>query len=191
MEPLSTFILIASLAGVPTTLRSDGNVKRSNSNHISTMIPTEHYLFVEGGIASGTVIGTQSYIEESTDTYFDSVYTEIEKYRALTPGWDGVGSVPPGSEHIERVISFINTIPTSLPLPKAMLSPEGNIGLYWSSDSSYADITFEDNSKIFLYTRDRMQNPAIEGFFEDVEETDIGEWSWPLFNLLLPMQMAA
>lgn len=78
---------------------------------------------------------------------------ELLSYQDLPVGWDGEGSIPAKPEHIAAASSLLEAIPAGIPLPKPMLSPDGELGLYWKSDRWFADAVIEDANHFSLFVR--------------------------------------
>lgn len=187
MEPFSTVILLASLAGMPATMTRNWSIERKE--RLSTDSPTHHLV-----IGSEKVSTELNFSVKTNDIQvFDkAVNAELDGYGSLTDGWDGEGSVPPSRSDISRAIAFVDSLPSAIPLPKAMVSADGQIGLYWNKGNKYADINFDFDNKISIYARDSAYNSPIESYLEGINPSvDRSQWVPMLLDLLAPVKVAA
>jgi hypothetical protein len=92
--------------------------------------------------------------------------TELNLYRDLSDGWNGPDSVGPNSSDIDDAQGLVAQLSAGLPIPKAMISSSGTIGLYWNTDHAFADIEFEGDGKFSLFTR-LKSSAHDERFFDD------------------------
>lgn len=118
----------------------------------------------------------------------EPVFAELLSYKDFRAGWDGEDSVAPSASDVDSAIEFVQMLRLILPLPGAMLDPNGEVGLYWNTDRSYADITFDRDGTISIYLRDRMT--GMESFLDALNPRDPGSLL-PLMDLLTPMPLAA
>jgi hypothetical protein len=112
------------------------------------------------------------------------IFSQLESYSKLEPNWDGSDSVIPSSSDIDRVINFVETIPVILPQPKAMISRNGDIELYWDDSIVYIDIQFEPDNMLSLFSRNRLSGE--EKFFDSVDIATIDDdWYFNTLDMLL------
>ncbi|MCY1365170.1 hypothetical protein D9M69_520050 [compost metagenome] len=78
---------------------------------------------------------------------------ELVSYGLLPSGWDGEESVPADMAHIEAATRALGVLPAGVPLPKPMLSADGEVGLYWKNRDYLADIVIEDAHSLSLFIR--------------------------------------
>lgn len=78
---------------------------------------------------------------------------ELESYKSLTSGWDGEGSLPADGAHIYAAGQILSLLPAGIPLPKPMLSADGEVGLYWKSSEYLADAVIEDADHFSFFIR--------------------------------------
>ncbi len=83
--------------------------------------------------------------------------TELRTYQNLADGWDGEQSIPPAYSHLRAASNLLDALPAGLPLPKTMLSANGEVGLYWHEDRWLADAVIEDESHFSLFFRSLEQ----------------------------------
>lgn len=88
----------------------------------------------------------------------------LNGYGNLPEDWDGYGGVPPMSETVSDASNVVSLLPREVPLPKPMLSGNGNIGLYWKTDDLYLDIEFEGDGTFSYYA----EKAGVEPLFDDM-----------------------
>ena len=68
---------------------------------------------------------------------------DLRQYEMLEPGWDGgANDVAPSRDAINEAIQFVENIPPFIVLPEAMVSNDGEVGLFWNNDDFYLDVGF-------------------------------------------------
>ncbi|MFA5921790.1 MAG: hypothetical protein WC856_10930 [Methylococcaceae bacterium] len=176
MEPLSTIALLVSLAMPATALPTWSTKKRTKHEGVVTsIISKEHYCEYatkESTIAEPMITHDEKILVANTTT---DVFSQLDGYSKLEPGWDGLDSVTPSSIDIELAIDFVASIPAVFPLPKAMLSSDGTVGLYWDDALMYFDIQFESDRTLSLFSRDRSSGK--ERFIDSIDVATINP-SW-------------
>lgn len=80
-------------------------------------------------------------------TKYDETSGELLSYVDLEDDWDGYGGVAPQKETVfscSELLSVLNK--KNIPLPKAMLSGDGEVSLYWTDKKSdvHIEIGFEE-----------------------------------------------
>jgi hypothetical protein len=85
------------------------------------------------------------------DLYYGKLVGEIASYAALAQSADD-GEAWDASKTIDKVLSFLDSIPGSIPMPKPMLLSE-QIALYWDFGNAYAEIDFDGSDYIDAYGR--------------------------------------
>ena len=78
---------------------------------------------------------------------------ELLTYKSLSAGWDGDDSAPADVAHIDAASQLLSLLPAGIPLPKPMLSGDGEVGLYWKNSDYLADAVIEDASHFSLFIR--------------------------------------
>lgn len=187
MEPFSTVILLASLAGMPVTMGRNWSLEKKERQSIYS--PTHHLII---GSEKTSTEPTFTVEPSNAQTFEKAVTAELDGYGSLKDGWDGEGSLAPSRSDIERAIAFVDSLPSAIPLPKPMVSGDGQIGLYWSKGDKYADINFDFDSTISIYVRDSAYVPPVERYLEGANPVDkADQWLPMLLELLVPMRVAA
>lgn len=77
---------------------------------------------------------------------FEKTEVELNSYLNLEENWDGYQGIAPMQDHIDNSIAYLRFIKSEdLPAPKSMLSGDGEVSLYWDSNDTHIEISFEDN----------------------------------------------
>jgi hypothetical protein len=190
MEPISTVILLASLVGLPiTTPRSVISDKRERVSSPISTFPQGFVLAAPEFTSAGVAIENGKH---ETSTYVSNVGVVLAGYENLEDGWDGEGSVKPTSESVRQAIAFVSALPSAIPIPKAMIASDGQIGLYWDTDVRYADINFDADGTISLYTRDETLPEMRETYVAGAAPSSLdAAWLFPLLDLFSEYKAAA
>ena len=80
---------------------------------------------------------------------------DLKDYSLLDDGWDGPESKAASVQAIGMALQFVDKLPSGIPLPKPMLSSDGEVGLYWDVEAIYADVGFEEDDRLSIFVRDR------------------------------------
>ena len=86
----------------------------------------------------------------------DYIRAELLSYGTLEDGWGGDNSVAPAQSHIQAAIELFQSLPAGVPLPRPMISDDGEIGLYWNNEQWLADAVIEDEGHFSLFVRSRF-----------------------------------
>jgi len=173
MDPITAIAFASAMAFVPPA-------PRPNTGSIIRHSGTEYCLDRRT---------TSDRQQESADLNAP-VFTELLGYKSFVDGWDGDGSLAPSASDIHDAIAFVEMLAPYLPLPGAMLSPEGQIGLYWNTPIAYVDINFDSNGTISIYTRGRGAQPSAEQYVDNLNPRDVATLL-PILDVLKPMKIAA
>jgi hypothetical protein len=139
---------------------SNSSVISMPINHITDVAQTEVVLHTDN--------------LNTTYNRLDEVKNRVNSYAYLCDNWDLNGSKKPDMTHIKNALHFLDLLPSGYPIPKAMIGPEG-IGLYWDTPSLYADIAFEGQKSLSLFTRNKAIN--AESFEGDININNVNkEW---------------
>lgn len=183
MEPLSTMILwAAAMAVLPVT--GTPKWKQDTDVRIVSDVGTVVRDYVQPAQEQAKEI--RSFAEDVSLS--EPVFAELISYKDFRAGWDGEDSVAPSASDVDSAIEFVQMLRLVLPLPGAMLDPNGEVGLYWNNEDSYADITFDRDGTISLYLRNRLT--GLESFHDELDPRDPASLL-PLMDLLVPMPLAA
>lgn len=82
--------------------------------------------------------------------------TTVQGYRMLTNGWDGPDSRAPHPEHLTLATLLFKNWPADLPVPSAMISADGTVGMYWPSlEHLYLDAEYDEQGLMSVFARRR------------------------------------
>ncbi len=194
MEPISTLILsFAFLVPVPVTQRlisaESQKSKYESSKNSSSMRDTMLPLMVN---VKSTVTDRALYKSQATQLVNarELLKSETKAYSLLEAGWDGEGSQPPSKIAMNNALRSIDAIPARLPLPRPMLSPNGELGLYWDLDGGYAELSVETNGQMSFFSR---KANGQEIFDADMAISNLNDiWFWKSIGELdSPLRAAA
>lgn len=177
MEPISTLILTAAfLAPVTATRRLTWETSTENDSKIIYVTADTITILLPGDIVSPT---TDKLIEIETSPVLSArelLKRETESYAHLTLGWNGPGSVAPTRKAMDMAQLFIDSIPARLPLPRPMVSSNGEVALYRDLEGGYAEVSFETEGQAFFFSRNA---DGKEHFEEQLGVGLIDEnWFW-------------
>jgi hypothetical protein len=182
MEPVSTFIILgAMLVATPATKQQE-IVHYGSSSKSQKYIDAGTDFVLPAGWSGVGVPKTQSLIEVSKFHKLPAIIPrellkrEIVAYCQYGNGWNGPDTVGPTSEQITSTNAFVEAIPARLPLPRPMLSANGEIGLYWDLSGGYAEASFESDGNMTFFSRTRS---GKEYFKDNVQLININDnWFW-------------
>jgi hypothetical protein len=101
---------------------------------------------------------------------------EVAAYRDLKSEWNGSDFSLPSSRAIDAAIDFLERLPSRLPLPRPMLSRDGELGLYWDLVNGYVEVSFDPAGELTYFSRARN---GVERFQEGVDISTLdGNWYW-------------
>ncbi len=187
MESLPTIALFASLILLPVATALPnfiGEEKIKNKSVATSIINKDYYCGVVAPTIDELVPLPQIIdIVPATNATSD-VYFQLNSYSKLEAGWDGSDSVGPSPIDVKLAIDFVKSIPAIFPLPKTMLSRDGEIGLYWDDNLVYLDIQFEPDKALSVFSRDRLTGK--EKFLDSVDVASINSsWYFDALGALL------
>lgn len=180
MISLTTIALTAALysSGTVTSTFGVGKFRKSETSKTSLIrtiaLKNEQYHTTENVSEEDEIFGVINDVNAMLCSYFD-----------LKPEWDGPDSVKPTSADIDKAIEFVNSMPPVLPLPRAMLSRDGTVGLYWDDSIVFVDIQIEPNDMISIFSKNRSTGKES---FDELKITSIDK-NWylnKLYSLLYP-----
>jgi len=129
-------------------------------SHVYTSVAGRQGSFVAPVLNSGWVYDQQdSLVSQITD------YGEVLKARSAADGR------PYDLAQIQKMIGAIKMIPSGIPTPNPMLSDSGELGLYWDTESAFADLVLEASGRFSLFIRQK-DGASKETFLEDIDLTE-------------------
>ena len=100
-------------------------------------------------------------VEGSRETGIERLLGKIQNYADLQVGWDGYEGQPAKTRSLSDAVRFLYLIARSLPIPRAMLSTDGEISLYWESGTDYAEIDFPGDGTFYYFCE------SVDSYFEE------------------------
>jgi len=95
---------------------------------------------------------------------FWNAHYEMDSYRNLEDGWDGVGSLRISPKAIDVALEFLDLLPREVLSPEASASGDGTVDWYWRSDGGAATVTFyEDGLTAYFVMGD---GTSVKGSFK-------------------------
>lgn len=95
---------------------------------------------------------------------------KLTSYLVLKDNWDGYEAVPPRKDAVSSAINFaLELMNRGICCPKAMLSSDGEVGLYYEEETFFVDIGFEEES-LFSYFATDFSKVSMGG--EDLPISD-------------------
>ena len=66
----------------------------------------------------------------------EAAIAELQRLQctAAEPNWDGCGALPLDPRSAEHALRFIQTLPTTVPVPDVSADPDGEVDLLWQLD---------------------------------------------------------
>ena len=104
------------------------------------------------------LFGQVTWLTDASDAR--PVMGEIEAYRDLAPGWDGAAGRPALQWSIDAAIAYVAALPPDVRDPVPMISPMGELGLYWMEGPAYAEIGFDDAGACFMFAEAPGKSPV-------------------------------
>lgn len=191
MDPVTAIVFASILTVAPVSSRQ--RMERNSDDISNTVYVIDRRATTRSEIIVLPAQNLTNLIVEqipNTVSINDPVFAELISYRDFQDGWDGDGSVAPSAGRIDAAIAFAEMARPYFPAPTAMLSYDGEIGLYWSTPEIYIDIAFEADDTISIYSRDRTHQPNTEEFLSGLSSTSL-ESLFPLMEKLSPIALAA
>jgi hypothetical protein len=161
MSSLTTALV--ALALTPATVIGSGTMVAPRLTPVNQAAKTD-------AVLRRQTTPTEWKIELDTDATPDpleALRDEAIRYASLSDGWDGPSSIAVSVASRNSALAFIDVLPPGLPLPKIMVSPEGEIGFYWDLGGGYADISFSENGRGSFFSR---TTSSQEEYLEDLAE---------------------
>ena len=180
MEPVSAFIIAGvMLVTAPATKRQEVVNSGSSSKNQKYIDGRTEFVLPAGwsGVGvPGTLIKANAIDSRPAIIPRELLKREIVAYAQYGNGWNGPDTIGPTSQQITATNAFIEAIPARLPLPRPMLSSNGEIGLYWDLSGGYAEASFESDGNLAFFSRTRL---GKEFFQDGIQLKNINDnWFW-------------
>lgn len=85
--------------------------------------------------------------------YLAPLAAEMESYRSLDTGWDGIGSISPGTDAIESALDFLKVLPPDTRPPEPSVSADGSVEWFWKTPGAYISVMFPGGGRFAYYGR--------------------------------------
>ncbi len=191
MEPISTLILsFAFLVPIPVTQRLILDKSEKDKYTYSKDMKDTALPLMSGVIPTTTDRTLYKPKSMQLVNARELLKRETKAYSLLEAGWDEDGSQPPSKIAMNKALFSIDAIPARLPLPRPMLSSNGELGLYWDLESGYAELSFETNGLVSFFSR---KTNGHEIFDDDITISSLDDkWFWKAIGELdSPLRAAA
>ena len=90
---------------------------------------------------------------------FPDAILRIREYEGLPEGWDGDCGRPASEEAAGAARAFLAALPDGMPEPSTMISPDGEVGLYWTQDGYYAEAGFQSGGQSYFFSKGSGRTP--------------------------------
>lgn len=163
-------------------ITKNNNIK-SRLIPISTVIPS---ILVGGGLMIAAPVTTSAHnlvelsdnanvilCQNTVNSKYCELMKKIESYQYLKKNWDGYDGIAPKKE----VISFANGIiqvlqKYKISAPKAMVSGQGEIGLFWKGQNDYIEISLEEDFSSSYFVKNDNEVYGEEDCFAEYKLPD-------------------
>jgi hypothetical protein len=156
LEAITTIAAITLGHALTRQLSKDDGWKLAASPLMTMKVATEQLIVPLDVVGQTTAQPGFIKIDRSISR-LELLRNELRAYQNLAAGWDGEESAAPEASHLSAASALLNALPAGLPLPKTMLSTNGEVGLYWNDDRWLADAVIEDESHFSLFIRSLKQ----------------------------------
>lgn len=106
------------------------------------------------------------------------LHQELSSYAQLEDNWDGEGAKAPSQAAIDDALSFLERMPSNIPLPYPEEGKEGDVGIYWDNPKAkvFTEVSFEGNGTFSYFAVHGVPSEIIEKFGRD--NLDVSQ-PWP------------
>jgi hypothetical protein len=163
-------ILAASIALIMATAirpqsEVEGWIRAGDATPTQWLLP--HQAPLHSTFSASDTTALASYMPQGAMmlSRIDWLAEQLRAYKMLEPGWDGEGSKQPSADHVDAAVRLVRSIPSGFPLPKPMLSANGDVGLYWETEHWVADAEIENDNSFSFFVR--KIDRSNERYFSD------------------------
>lgn len=185
MPVIPTFALAAIMVAGPASRmplypqpadRAGATAARARDRFASSSTVERLYLSAISTPASVFQIDAPTFAASPYVSPQEALKLEVVGYGEYQDGWNGLGSIGPSRSAISAALGVLDLLPGRLPLPRPMLSSDGELGLYWDLLNGYAEICFDADGSLTFFSR---QNDGKESFAEGVDSLTLDAlWYW-------------
>ena len=90
-------------------------------------------------------------VEGGREAAYQRLVNQVQSYSQLQIGWDGYQGKPAKIRSQSDALLFLAVVSKTFPIPRAMLSSDGEISLYWESERNYAEIDFPGDGTYYYF----------------------------------------
>jgi|SRR5581483_7489017 len=90
---------------------------------------------------------------------------EMESYRHLHEGWDGLSSVAPREDVLESALAFLDALPVTARAPESTVSGDGSVGWFWKTPTTYASVNFSGNGRLVYFGETKSTGKQARGTY--------------------------
>ncbi|HBQ88643.1 MAG TPA: hypothetical protein DD803_04180 [Alcaligenes faecalis] len=153
-------------AAVPTVLKLwRGKVDKSITRH-DFFSKIGEAIAIEQALPSPTKVNF--FIDSSKQlTPIESLRADLHRYSVISD--DEYTKIrKPTKEMLDIANQLIDYLPSGIPLPRPMISEDGEIGFYWDSPGVFADLEIEENGELSVFTKVKT-SPPRESYTEGLK----------------------
>lgn len=178
MEPISTLVLAAAfLAPAALTRRLIWETTprlSSEANHADEKLTLIALL---PGVTKSATSDLIHQIDASPAlSTREQLKRETKSYSSLVAGWAGINSVVPSPSAMHIALGLIDSFPARLPLPRPMLSSDGELAFYWDLQHGYAELGIDKVGSVTFFSR---ASGGQERFEEQLSILGMSQsWFW-------------
>jgi hypothetical protein len=147
------------IAGIGVTSSYANSANSTTTGHIF-ILPVSNYGWAASGYSVVEPLSTKAEFAVASSEEIRNLADQLKSYSAYPANWDGDGANAPDQEAIDHAISFLNTIPMGVGLPKPMLLASGEPALYWEASGFYAEIGFDRTGRFYAFG-ERPGRPSV------------------------------
>lgn len=178
MEPVSTLLLAAAfLAPAALTRRLTWEVTSKLGYEASHSYERHTFISLLPGVSVPVTSAVVHKVDQvPTISNREQLKREVKAYSSLNPGWCGINSAVPSPSAMDIALTLIDALPAQLPLPRPMLSFDGELALYWDLQHGYAEVGIERDGLVTFF---RRESTGREYFDEDLSTASMNQaWFW-------------
>lgn len=115
---------------------------------ISAQLPETRRFFDPSAVGE---VFSFSKLRPALAPYLAPLAAEMESYRSLDAGWDGLGSIAPSFDAIDSALAFLRALPPTARPPESTVSADGSVGWFWKSPGRYITVNFPGGGRFSYY----------------------------------------
>lgn len=125
----------------------------------------------EHAVATHTLMSREAWLAIfGIQDRFQEALQQIWEYEGLPEGWDGDMGQSASEEASDAAREFLRALPDGVPEPSTMISPDGEIGLYWAEGDYYAEVGFQSGNRSYFFSKGAGRTPVYLDDYEPSEQ---------------------